>query len=182
MRASKRISSIPCCAKTYICKRSCQTGQRPDYSPCIPCKLHTNHGTTDGAQQGDTVSQIRCPPNATRRSGNDHPVANPRSDRVIRLVGFWTATKHLGQLLPAAAALFVTAPTASLLDFNKGNAAIKGANDATNGDLFRRHGYQRLSGAVSSNGRSFAATASRARKIRERTVPIGHFMISAISS
>src|SRR6185312_1789261 len=34
----------------------------------------------------------------------------------------------------------------------------------------------------SSNGRNFWSIASRARKMRERTVPIGQFIASAISS
>ena len=37
-------------------------------------------------------------------------------------------------------------------------------------------------GSVSSTGRSSASIASRARKIRERTVPIGHCIRSAMSS
>ncbi len=182
MGAAKRISSIPFCMKTDISKRAHQTSQCPGYPPNVPLQLHTNHGTTDGAQQGDAVSQIGSPPNATRRRGNDHPITHNGSDGVISLIGLRAAAKHLGQLLPATSAFFVTAPTAPLLDFDKCISAVKRTNDATNGDLFCRHAYQRLSGAVSSNGRSFAATASRARKIRERTVPIGHFMISAISS
>ena len=42
--------------------------------------------------------------------------------------------------------------------------------------------YHRLSDAVSSNGLSFSAIASRARKILLRTVPIGQCIASAISS
>ena len=42
--------------------------------------------------------------------------------------------------------------------------------------------YQRSPSRVSSSGRSRAAMASRALKIRERTVPIGQFISSAISS
>ncbi len=43
-------------------------------------------------------------------------------------------------------------------------------------------GYHRLPSAVPSKGRNFSAIASRARNIRERTVPIGHSIASAISS
>jgi hypothetical protein len=39
-----------------------------------------------------------------------------------------------------------------------------------------------LSFRVSSSGRNRAAIASRALKIRDRTVPIGQFMMLAISS
>ena len=42
--------------------------------------------------------------------------------------------------------------------------------------------YHRLFSGVSSKGRNSAAMASRARNIRERTVPIGQFMRRAISS
>ena len=43
-------------------------------------------------------------------------------------------------------------------------------------------GYQRFPSLASMCGRRRSAMASRARKIRERTVPIGQFMASAISS
>ena len=42
--------------------------------------------------------------------------------------------------------------------------------------------YQRTSSRVPKSGRSLSAIASRARKIRERTVPIGQFITAAISS
>ena len=42
--------------------------------------------------------------------------------------------------------------------------------------------YHRLPDWFSSNGLTLAETASRARKMRERTVPIGQFMVAAISS
>ena len=42
--------------------------------------------------------------------------------------------------------------------------------------------YQRLPDWFSSMGLTFADIASRARKILERTVPIGQFITSAISS
>src|SRR5208283_6232084 len=42
--------------------------------------------------------------------------------------------------------------------------------------------YHLRSLSVPSSGRSSAAIASRARKIRERTVPIGQFITLAISS
>lgn len=48
--------------------------------------------------------------------------------------------------------------------------------------FFISAGYHRLPSAVPSKGRNFSAIASRARKIRERTVPIGHSIASAISS
>jgi hypothetical protein len=47
------------------------------------------------------------------------------------------------------------------------------------GVIFHHH---RSPSRVSSSGRSRAAIASRALKIRERTVPIGQFMSWAISS
>ena len=42
--------------------------------------------------------------------------------------------------------------------------------------------YQRLPDWLSSKGLTLAEIASRARKIRDRTVPIGQLMTSAISS
>ena len=53
---------------------------------------------------------------------------------------------------------------------------------ATNPAAVRLQPYQRVPSRVSSKGRSRAAMASRARKMRERTVPMGQFMTSAISS
>jgi hypothetical protein len=49
-------------------------------------------------------------------------------------------------------------------------------------DSFSVMGHHLLSLRVSSSGRSFSAIASRARKILDRTVPIGQFMIVAMSS
>ena len=46
----------------------------------------------------------------------------------------------------------------------------------------KAHTSPALPSRVSSSGRSLAAIASRARKIRDRTVPIGQFINSAISS
>jgi hypothetical protein len=42
--------------------------------------------------------------------------------------------------------------------------------------------YQRLPAWLSSSGLTLADMASRARKIRERTVPMGQFMTTEISS
>ena len=47
---------------------------------------------------------------------------------------------------------------------------------------FHSPAYQRLPDWLSSKGLTLAEIASRARKIRDRTVPIGQFMTSAISS
>ncbi len=44
------------------------------------------------------------------------------------------------------------------------------------------HGYHLLSLDVPSNGRNSEAIDSRARKMRERTVPIGQFIAAAMSS
>ena len=85
-------------------------------------------------------------------------------------------------MLAAAPALFVAASATALLDLDQRITAVKrtddGADDA--GSFVHRH--QRRSGAMSSSGRSLAATASRARKMRERTVPIGQSIMAAISS
>src|SRR5207247_11008635 len=47
---------------------------------------------------------------------------------------------------------------------------------------FFLHGHHLWSLRVSRRGRSFSAIASRARNILERTVPIGQFMMVAMSS
>lgn len=159
-----------------------QTSQSPEHSTHLVKQLHADDGTTNHPEQRDTVGQISRLSDATGHRGDDHLVTDMRSDRVVRLVGPRSAAKHLRQLLPATPPLFMATPTPSLLDFDQSPTIFQRPNGATDGDQFIIHAYQRLSGAVSSKGRNLLATASRARKMRERTVPIGQFMISAISS
>jgi hypothetical protein len=98
------------------------------------------------------------------------------------MVGLRATTEHLGQLLPAAAALFMATATAALLYLDFGLNTVDCPNHASNCQIQSRHAYQRLFSEVSRSGRNLAATDSRARKIRERTVPMGQFMMPAISS
>ena len=90
-------------------------------------------------------------------------------------------TQHAREILSAATPAFVAASTPFLCYLNQGLVPLYLAHDGRY-DSNHFHHHQRRSGAVSSKGRSFAATASRALKIRERTVPMGQFMICAISS
>lgn len=98
------------------------------------------------------------------------------------MISLGATAKHLRQILTAAAPFFMTTTATAGLNLDDRLIAIHRANDGADSTHFLTHAYQRRSGAVSSNGRSFAATASRARKIRERTVPIGQSMMAAISS
>lgn len=108
-------------------------------------------------------------------------IADRSTNPVFDAKGWWTASEHPGQLLTAAAA-FLVAASAALLHFDGSHPGVNGPDHRMSDVVFFLHIHQRLSGAVSSKGRNLPATASRARKMRERTVPIGQFMTPAISS
>ena len=84
-------------------------------------------------------------------------------------------------MLATAATLFVTTAAAALGNLDMCTVGVHRTDHGADRARFALH-HQRRSGAVSSKGRSLPATASRARKMRERTVPIGQFMMPAISS
>ncbi len=95
----------------------------------------------------------------------------------------WTATEHLGEGLATTTARFLATSATTLRHLDQGHFAIERANDALHLiDCCVHRIHQRRSGAMSSKGRNFPETASRARKIRERTVPMGQSMMPAISS
>ncbi len=147
-----------------------------------PC---TDHGTTHHSEQWNPVNQICGSPDSSRCNGNFDFVTNPTGDRVVEAIGFGASTKHLCQLLTTAPSFFMATSASLLGNFDDGLVAIECTHDGAYSGYFmslHRQDYQRLSGLISSRGRNFAATASRARKIRERTVPIGQFITWAISS
>lgn len=176
------IKSAPA-TPTNICKRQRQTAKRSQYSAEIAVQRAAEQRTTDRRKQWQAIREIRRPANASRPDRNHHPIAHLGSDVVADPIGLGGRAEHLGQALPAATALLMTAATAALGDLDHCIAAVDSADDRLYRTLaFAHAGYQRLSEATSSKGRNFAATASRARKIRERTVPIGQFIMVAISS
>ncbi len=159
-----------------------QSASGAEYGQAVTAQGGTKRGTADGCDKRHAIGQICRAPHAARCDGYGYPVTNSGADRIFHAIAFLSAAEHLGQLLAATAALFVTTSTTALVDDDMGLFSIQRLDACKNGRLFCIHGYQRLSEAVSSKGRSFSATASRARKIRERTVPIGQSMIPAISS
>lgn len=136
----------------------------------------------DCCGQRQNIGQIRSTTDAANRDCDLYTITNISTDCVFDPIGFRATAEHLGKMLPSASALFMAAPASALLYFHVHPFAIQGTYDGLNSVLFGTHAYQRLSEAVSSKGRSFPATASRARKIRERTVPMGQSMMPAISS
>jgi hypothetical protein len=96
-----------------------QKSRRPSRAiPRIPAERHTEHGAGNGYGQRQNIGQIRSPPNAAGGDGNvtRSPIMAPMRWHPI---GLRTAAEHLGQLLPATAAFFMTAPAAALLHFDQ---------------------------------------------------------------
>ena len=182
MRAFGVISSLTLRTKTNEEKRQDQPSASPQYCTGIPAQGSPQDSTSDGRGQRYAIGQIRRPANAATGNGNRYSLAREGTKAVINSVGFRAIAKHLGKLLSAAATFFMAATTTAVLNFDHRLRSFDSANHAADSAFIGAHDYQRLSGAISSKGRSFAATASRARKIRERTVPIGQSMIFAISS
>lgn len=168
---------------TNVCKRQRQTAKRSQYGAEIAVQRTAEHRAADRREQRQAIREIRRPANASLTDGNLNPIAHLGTDVVADPIGFGGCTEHLGQVLPTATALLMTTTTAALGDLDHCITAVDSADDCFYRTLSFTHAcYQRLSEATSSKGRNFAATASRARKIRERTVPIGQFIMVAISS
>lgn len=182
MRALNRISSLAPRTNTNIEKGSQQANSRTQHTSEVTPQGCTQGSPGNHREQRHAVSQIRRALNAASGNRDDHPLPNRCPDGIGNSIGFLAAAEHLGQLLTAAPALFMTSTATAMLDFNQSMVAVDCLDDPSSGAMRPIHFYQRRSGAISSKGRSFAATASRALKIRERTVPIGQFMLSAISS
>jgi len=182
MGVTGRISSVSIAVSADENERSNQTGCGADH----PAKVATQGSTDDcagnGAEQRRAVGQIGSSRHRASGNADGDPLADRCATGVFNQIGFRAATEHLGQLLAATTARFMATTTAAVFDFDYRLRAIQGTDDALDRACFAVHGYHRRSGAVSSKGRSFAATASRARKIRERTVPMGQSMMPAISS
>lgn len=141
----------------------------------------SDHSPADQSQQWKPIGEIRAPKYGPIRYADFDTLADTRSPGIGNAVNPRRRTQHARKILPAATTAFAAASTPFLCYFNQGLAPLYLAHDGQyDGNHFRHH--QRRSGAVSSKGRSFAATASLALKIRERTVPMGQFMIWAISS
>ena len=141
--------------------------------------VSSDHGTGDHTHQRQQVDQPGKAGNGALRYRHLDQIANPGAEPIFDLV-FASAA---GQSLVATASTrFVAAPAALIDGLYDGTLSDQAQNPRTRQCLRHDAPYQRLSGAVSSRGRRRPAIASRARKIRERTVPIGHCIILAISS
>lgn len=182
MGVTGRISSVSIAMSADKNIGGYKSSSSTDHSAQVATYGRTGHRAGNGAEQWRTVGQIGC--SCYRASGNGYgdPFTNRSATGVFNQVGFRAAAEHLGQLLPATAARLMTTTAATVFNFDHSLRAFQRADDALDRAGFALHAYHRRSGAVSSKGRSFAATASRARKIRERTVPMGQSMIPAISS
>jgi len=60
-------------------------------------------------------------------------------DGVFHAIRTRATAEHLGQMLSAATALFMTTAATALLDFDQGILSIQPANDGTNGVGFFSH-------------------------------------------
>lgn len=182
MRTIRNISRATTRTKSDIKNGKRQAANSPHHGTDIPSQRHAKDGPDNGCQQWQSIGKIRRASNAAGRDGHAHRVTDPRAGRVVDPICLVSAAEHLRQALTATASLLVAPAAAAGLDFNDGLTAVHRTNNGADGAHFLIHTYHRRSGAVSSKGRSLAATASRARKMRERTVPIGQSMMAAISS
>lgn len=182
MRTIRNISRATTRTKSDIKNGKRQATKSPQDSTDIPIQRHAEHGPSNGCQQRQSISKIRCASNAACRDSHGHLVTGLGPRWIVNPICLVSATEHLRQALTSTAPLLVAPATAACLDFNDGLIAVYRANNGADSTHLLIHAYHRRSGAVSSKGRSLAATASRARKMRERTVPIGQSMIAAISS
>ena len=160
-----------------------EPGQSPEHAARIAVKGRSQQGTTNSGKQRDSVGKVGCLAHTAVGNGDGHAFADTGPEIVVHPVTPWPAGEHPGQALSAATALLMTSPTTALLDLDLSLPTVNCPDHAANrATAFVVHAHQRRSGAVSSKGRKRRATASRARKMRERTVPIGQFMMLAISS
>lgn len=169
-------------AKAHIGKRQHQSEHSSQNSPFVATHSPPRYGTKHQGQQWDAVGQIGCVTDTAGVSRETDFISDLRSDPIIDAISLGAAAEHLRQLLATATPFFVTAATTAVLDLDDGLPTIQRPNDRRDGARLPMLAHQRRSGAISSSGRNLAATASRARKMRERTVPIGQSMMLAISS
>lgn len=158
----------------------------PAQRPGVTAETVSQQRTGNQAQQRQAVGQGRIAAECPGREEDADPVPGLCPYGIPHPVLARRAAEHLGELLAAATAGFVTATAAAAFHLHQGEIPVQPGDPADLRalcpDCHDPVGYQRLSGATSSRGRSLLATASRARKMRERTVPMGQSMIRAISS
>ncbi len=143
--------------------------------PCPKC------GADKQAAKRQSVGEIGSAEEDALVDTDIHAITDTCSHLIGHAESARRRTKHPSDIVAPAPPLLVAASAARVSDFNECFATIDLTYDSRNRALSARH-HQRLSGAVSRSGRSLAATASRARNMRDRTVPMGQFMIWAISS
>lgn len=182
MRADLRISSPVTDLPAHQQPGDKEPHSTACHGPRIAAGLHAHGCSGDDAKQRQAIGQIGASPHRTAGNRDGDGFTNGCPARIIDPIGLLARAEHLGEVLAAAAAFFVAATATALLHFDDRLPAIQGAHHAADRTDLILHCYHRRSGAVSRRGRSLAATASRARNMRERTVPMGQFMICAISS
>ena len=182
MGAGHRISSAAPRQKANAGKRQGESAGGAGNATEVAGLPGSEQRTGDGCGQRQAIGQIRGTADASGGDGDRHALASGSAEPVRDPVGARAAAEHLCQLLAAAPALFVTASATTLLDLDQRITAVQRTDDGVDDAGPFVHCHQRRSGAISSSGRSLAATASRARKMRERTVPIGQSIMAAISS
>jgi len=99
-----------------------QPCQRTEHRARITTDLHADQRAGDSCGQRKNIGQIRGFANAPGGHRDRHPVADANIGITGDPVLPGTATKHLRQLLPAAAAFFVTTPATALLYLDHGNS------------------------------------------------------------
>jgi len=136
----------------------------------------------DGREERHAVGEIGGAADAAGGDGNGDALADRRAKRIIDAKRARPASEHPAQILAAAPPRFMAAAATARIHHHLGLISVQRADHAAHRAAPLFHAHQRRSGAVSSRGRRRKARVSRARKIRERTVPIGQSMMPAISS
>ena len=182
MGVTGRISSVSITVSADENIGGYESGSSTDHSAQVATHGRTGQCADNRTKQWRAVGQIGSSCYRASGNGDGDTLADRCATGVFDQIGFWAAAEHLGQLLSATAARLMATTAAAVFDFDHSLRAFQRTDDALDRAGFALHAYHRRSGAVSSKGRSFAATASRARNIRERTVPMGQSMMPAISS
>lgn len=182
IRADLRISSPVTDFPTYQHPGDQEPHSTACHGPWIAAGLHAHGRSGNDAKQRQAIGQIGAASHRSAGNRDGDGFTDGRPARIIDSIGLLARAEHLGEVLAATTAFLMATAATALLHFDDSLPAIQGAHHAADRTDLILHSYHRRSGAVSRRGRNLAATASRARNMRERTVPMGQFMICAISS
>ena len=110
-------------------KRQKQAGRGADHRSRIAAERHAERGAGNCCGQRQNIGQIGAFPDTAGWHGDGHMITDLRADVVGNAILPGCAAEHLGQLLAAAAALFMATPATALLHLNQCDAVPKFTDD-----------------------------------------------------